>query len=368
MKILWFTWKDHLHPFSGGAESVDKHLAQKLASDGHELIMITGGYENCEKEEIINGYKIIRVGNLFTVYYEAFRYYKKHLSNWPDLIIEEINTIPFMTQWYAKQKRVLLIYQLCRKIWFYQLPLPFSLIGYLLEPIYLFFLRKNKALTESQSTKDDLQIYGFKEKNINVFPICIDIKPLSSINNKQTFQYFTILSLGAIRNMKRTLDQIKAFEFAKKEIPELKMKVAGLPIGSYGKKVLEYITNSPFKKDIEYIGKVSIQEKIDLMKKSHLILVTSVKEGWGLIVTEAGSQGTPAIVYNVDGLRDSVDDRETGVILNSKNKPEELAKKIIELHKDKKMYLKLSEKTLENSKKYTLTTMFEEFKKNILSL
>jgi glycosyltransferase involved in cell wall biosynthesis len=273
-----------------------------------------------------------------------------------------------MTQWYAKQKRVLLIYQLCRKIWFYQLPLPFSLIGYLLEPIYLFFLRKNKALTESQSTKDDLQIYGFKEKNINVFPICIDIKPLSSINNKQTFQDFTILSLGAIRNMKRTLDQIKAFEFAKKEIPELKMKVAGLPIGSYGKKVLEYITNSPFKKDIEYIGKVSIQEKIDLMKKSHLILVTSVKEGWGLIVTEAGSQGTPAIVYNVDGLRDSVDDRETGVILNSKNKPEELAKKIIELHKDKKMYLKLSEKTLENSKKYTLTTMFEEFKKNILSL
>lgn len=328
MKILWFTWKDHLHPFAGGAENVDKFIAQKLASEGHDLIMITGGYENCKKEETVNGYKIKRVGNLFTVYIEAFRYYKKHLSNWPDLIIEEINTIPFMTQWYAKQKRVLLIYQLCREIWFYQLPLPFSLIGYLLEPIYLFFLRK-KALTESQSTKDDLQIYGFKEKNINVFPICIDIKPLSSINNKQTFQDFTILSLGAIRNMKRTLDQIKAFEFAKKEIPELKMKVAGLPIGSYGKKVLECIKNSPFKKDIEYFGKVSREQKIELMRKSHLILFTSVKEGWGLIVTEAGSQGTPAIVYDVDGLRDIVVESETGVILNSKNKPEELAKKII---------------------------------------
>ena len=56
---------------------------------------------------------------------------------------------------------------------------------------------------------------------------------------------------------------------------------------------------------------------------------TSVKEGWGLIVTEAGSQGTPAIVYDVDGLRDIVVESETGVIFNSKNKPEELAKKII---------------------------------------
>lgn len=368
MKILWFTWKDHLHPFSGGAESVDKHLAQKLASDGHELIMITGGYENCKKDETVNGYKIIRVGNLFTVYFEAFRYYKKNLSNWPDIIIEEINTIPFMTQWYAKQKRFLLIYQLCREIWFYQLKFPLSLIGYLLEPIYLLFLRKNKVLTESQSTKDDLQRYGFKKENINIFPICLDIAPLISISDKKTYENFTILSLGAIRNMKRTLDQIKAFEIAKKDITELKMKIAGLPIGSYGKKVIKYIENSPYKKDIEYIGKVSIQEKIDLMKKSHLILVTSVKEGWGLIVTEAGSQGTPAIVYNVDGLRDSVVNGESGVVLKNGNNCKELAKKIVEIYNNKKMYLKLSEKVLENSKKYTLTNTYNEFKKNILSL
>jgi glycosyltransferase involved in cell wall biosynthesis len=36
------------------------------------------------------------------------------------------------------------------------------------------------------------------------------------------------------------------------------------------------------------------------------LAVTSVREGWGLVVDEAASVGTPSIGYDVDGLRDSV--------------------------------------------------------------
>jgi len=35
-------------------------------------------------------------------------------------------------------------------------------------------------------------------------------------------------------------------------------------------------------------------------------LVTSVREGWGLVVTEAASVGTPSYGYDVPGLRDSI--------------------------------------------------------------
>src|ERR1035438_3580696 len=38
------------------------------------------------------------------VYLEAFLYYKKNLHSWPDLVIEEINTIPFFTKYYIKQR------------------------------------------------------------------------------------------------------------------------------------------------------------------------------------------------------------------------------------------------------------------------
>ena len=45
------------------------------------------------------------------------------------------------------------------------------------------------------------------------------------------------------------------------------------------------------------------------------LLMASVREGWGLVVTEAGACGTPAIVYDVPGLRDAVRDGETGLVV-----------------------------------------------------
>jgi len=45
--------------------------------------------------------------------------------------------------------------------------------------------------------------------------------------------------------------------------------------------------------------------------------MTSVREGWGLAVTEAARNATPAIAYNVPGLRDSVVDGRTGRIVPS---------------------------------------------------
>jgi glycosyltransferase involved in cell wall biosynthesis len=45
--------------------------------------------------------------------------------------------------------------------------------------------------------------------------------------------------------------------------------------------------------------------------------MTSIKEGWGLTVTEAASQGTSTIGYNVDGLRDSIAASKGGKIVDS---------------------------------------------------
>lgn len=339
MNILWFTWKDKKNPLAGGAEVVNEEIAKRLARDGHEVVFLVGGFEGSQKEEIINRYKIIRLGGQWTCYFEAYRYYKKNLNTWPDIIIEEINTIPFFTQFYSNQKKFLFFHQLCREIWFYQMIFPLNLIGYLIEPVYLWLLRKNKVITVSNSTKNDLVRHGFRSKNISIISEGIEMVPVGNLNLIKKYEYPTVLSLGQIRTMKRTLDQVKAFELAKEKIPDLRMIIAGSSSSKYGKKVLKYISNSKHKNDIRYLGRVSKEKKIELMQKCHIILVTSVKEGWGLIVTEANSQGTPAIVYNVDGLRDSVKDGLTGLMC--KQNPKDMAYKIIELLKNEKQYDKI---------------------------
>ncbi len=134
MKILWLTWKDRRHPKAGGAESVNESLAKRLVADGHEVHFVVGGFEGGAKEELRDGFRITRLGNRWTVYFHAWRLYKKELCGWPDVVIDEVNTMPFFFKLYGIEKSVLIVHQLARGVWFRELPLPFSAIGWLFEP------------------------------------------------------------------------------------------------------------------------------------------------------------------------------------------------------------------------------------------
>ncbi len=366
MKILWFTWKDLTHPLAGGAEVVNEQLAKRLVQDGHEVIFITGGYKGGAPEETHpDGYKIIRVGNRVTVYHHARLYYQKHLKGWADLAIDEVNTVPFFCKFYVKEPNIIFAHMLCRKIWFDELPLPLSAIGYIAEPIYLRLLSNKPVITVSESTKQDLQRVGFKPSNIRIISEGLEHPParqLPALSSKAKTP--TMLSLGSMRQMKHTIDQVKAFELAKAAIPTLKLEVAGDSSGRYGRKVLRAIHASRYARDITYHGRVSQAQKQRLLRRSHLITVTSTKEGWGLIVTEANSQGTPAAVYNVDGLRDSIRHNKTGLV-TKRNTPQQLAEAIVTLLTNQQRYNAMRKTGWQWSKTITFDKSYQQFKKAI---
>ena len=390
MNLLWFTWKDKKHPLAGGAETVNEELAKRLAQDGHNVLFLVGGFKGGTKEEEKDGYKIIRLGNRWTVYWQVYRYYKKNLQGWADLVIDEINTIPFFAKFYVKplspvsnlkkpnsdrfepslkpekEKNILFVHQLCRKIWFYQMFFPLNLIGYLLEPIYLRILNNRKVITVSESTKKDLMKLGFNENKIKIISEGIEIELVDNLKKIKKYEIPTILSLGSVRAMKRTDQIVKAFEIAKINIPELELLIAGDYNDKFGRKVCKMAKNSKRSNSIKFLGRVSKDKKIELMQRSHLMCVTSVKEGWGLIVTEANSQGTPAVVYNVDGLRDSVQHNKTGLVCQ-KNTPENLAKNIEELLKNKEKEENLRKNAWHWSKEITFEKSYKQFVKSIKS-
>jgi glycosyltransferase involved in cell wall biosynthesis len=366
MKILWLTWKDKKHPAAGGAEVVNEELAKRLVKDGHEVVFICGAYTGGDAYEERDGFKIYRAGNKYTAFISAFFLYWKKFSNWPDLVIDEMNTVPYFSCFYVKQKKFLFVHQLCREIWFQQILFPVSLVGYLLEPLYLWLQRNMQVITVSNSTKQDLMKYGFKEKNISIISEGIELEPVSRehFDNIKKFDQPTVLSLGAIRPMKRTLEIVKAFEFLKNDLPEAKLVIAGDTGGSYGKSVVDYIEKSKVRDSITVKGRVSQSEKIELMQKSHALAVTSLKEGWGLVVTEAGSQGTPSVVYNVDGLRDSVTHGGTGYI-SKENNPQSLASSLHFLLNNVVNYNLVRQHAWEQSIQINFTNSYSDFLNSI---
>jgi glycosyltransferase involved in cell wall biosynthesis len=162
--------------------------------------------------------------------------------------------------------------------------------------------------------------------------------------------------------MKRTLETVRAFAYVKKEIPNAQLVIAGDMSGVYGEQVAREVAASLFVNDIAILGRISKEKKVEVLQRSHIITVTSVKEGWGLVVTEANSQGTPAVVYNVDGLRDSVRDGVTGSV-TIQNKPELLAQAIVILLKDKDKYEQRRSAAHAWSKEITFDRSYTDFKK-----
>ena len=364
--ILWVTWKDHKHPEAGGAEVVAREITTRLAAEGNRVTVLTCGYEGAADDEMIDGIRFLRVGRSRYLHpFQASAYYRKHLKGKYDVVIEEVQgSAPYFVTFSRsdRTKYFYLYHQLGRLNWLYEVPKPFSYVGYyLLAPVATRIASVSGAptITVSDSTKKVLSRYGFSQDKTHIISEGLHFEPLQSLDGVSKYGQPTVLSFGAMRAMKRTLDQVKAFEMAKQSIPDLRMKIAGSNKGKYGHQVMEYIAHSKYSDDIEYLGKVDTETKAELMQKCHAILVTSVEEGWGLIVSEANGQGTPAVVYDVSGLRDSVRDGETGVVVEPR--PRAVAKSLASLLYDDKLYERLRRSAWSWSKELTFEKAFSDF-------
>ena len=132
-KILIFNWKDIKHPKAGGAEIVTHKLAKEMVKNGNEVTLITAKYKNSSKLDEIDGIKIVRLGNIFTHYPLAILYYLKNLKDKFEIIIEEVNTIPYFINFFKGKEQIFLYYNmLAREIWFYEFFKPLSILGFLI--------------------------------------------------------------------------------------------------------------------------------------------------------------------------------------------------------------------------------------------
>ena len=115
----------------------------------------------------------------------------------------------------------------------------------------------------------------------------------------------TIVFLGRLKRHKLPDHALRAFALIKNELPHAKMWVIG--DGDMHEELKKMNI-----KDVVFYGHINDELKYELLRKAHLLLVPSVREGWGLVVTEANAMGTPAIAYDNPGLRDSIVDEKNG--------------------------------------------------------
>lgn len=339
MKILLLNWRDIHHPKAGGAEIVTLEHAKRWAGAGHNVTWLTSAYNGSTADTVSDKVHVIHRFGSLTIYCYVPLYLLLH-GNKYDVIVDEIHGIPFFSPIFSKKPVIAFIHEVAGEIWDYMYPFPINYIGRLLESVFFRLYRNNYFWTDAPSTIDELIKRGIPKKSCMAIPCPITVSDRTIILKAKKLQksdHPSFVFASRLVKMKGIEEVIKAFSFIVQQYSNARLTIIGNGEESYVRSLHSMAKDYGCEKNISFAGRVGEKEKYDLMAQAHILLHASVKEGWGLVVLEAASVGTPSVVYNVSGLRDIVHDGKTGVIVHT-NSPRDMARDALALYKDKKRY------------------------------
>lgn len=320
--ILALCWRDIRFSTMGGAEVYTHEMLKRAVAAGMKVIHFAPMENGLPSKEVIDGVVYLRKGTLKSVIFHARKFYKKYEDK-IDFVIDQCNTFRFFTKfWVPQKKRIFFIHQLTREIWDISAKPPISILGKYSETPMLRLNRKDRAvIAVSDSTKQDLVAVGFDENKITVIPEGIpkDIQklPLPDVAEKEN----AFIYVGRYARYKGIDDCIVAFGKIRKKYDNLHLWLVGRENEEYVKEQLvpickryQLTIGHDFQDDVVICGFLADEEKYNLQRKAKALLFPSLREGWGLIISEAGALGTPSITYDGPGMRDAVDHGRCGYL------------------------------------------------------
>jgi len=314
--ILLVNWRDIDHPEAGGAEVHAHEIFRRLAAMGHGVNFLTAAWPGCEPEATIDGIQVRRVGRNMTFNYTAARMLRSELSAGFDILVEDVNKIPFCGPWVSKLPRLILFHHLFGRTIFREASPPIAAYVYLWERMIPFIYRSEHVQAVSQDTAGELIAMGFDRKKIRIVYNAVDsaVCTPAPAGENAPFENPYILYLGRVKRYKRLDLILEAFSIAARsgldpgvrlvfagggdDYPRLEKRAAALGIAHR----------------CTFSGRVSEERKIALLRHALVVVNSSPKEGWGITNLEAAACGIPVVASRSPGLRESVRDGVGGYL------------------------------------------------------
>jgi cellulose synthase/poly-beta-1,6-N-acetylglucosamine synthase-like glycosyltransferase/glycosyltransferase involved in cell wall biosynthesis len=314
LNILFFNWRDTKHKWAGGAEVYVHNLAKRMVKAGHHVTLFCGNDFKCKHEEFVDGVKVVRRGGFFTVYFFAFVYYQIFFRKRFDIVIESINGLPFFTPLYSRRPKVLIVHHIHQQVFINHLPRWISWLPRFIEAkIVPLLYRHSQILTISNSTKKELvNLWGVPAEKVCVINPGVDFVENVPLRPKTTHPSF--IYLGRLKAYKNIDVAIRAFANVVRQFPEARLSIAGE--GEAGPHLVSLAKKLKLERHVYFLGKVKEHDKHLLYSESWAALQPSSTEGWGITVIEANMHATPVIARDIAGLRDSVLDGKTGLLVS----------------------------------------------------
>ncbi len=352
MKICMVT--EFYLPSVGGIPFHVYYLSKELKKRGHEVTILTSGdrKDNAEKDVVrigrgvpvyING-SIARFTLDFSLTTKIKSFFIK--NNFDIIHIHGIPapTLPYMALKYGRGRVVFTFHSYMERSLYYKI-----------FKNYLNKILQNTikiAVSEAAAFCTSRYIKG----RFYIIPNGIELKEYFPSGEK--FRNPTVLFIGRFEPRKGVTLLMDAIPLIREKINNVKFIMVGtgplLPLIKKRMKTME---------GVEFLGKISEKKKIELLRKSHLLVVPSTRgESFGIVLLEGMATGTPVLASDIPGYRCVIRNLENGILFPPKDPPS-LARSVIEILSTPSLYKRIRLNGLKEVKKYSWENIAEKIER-----
>lgn len=312
LSVLLLNWRDMHHPEAGGAEKYLATVARGLAARGHDVIFGTASYPGALTDEVVEGVRYVRRGGRLDIYARSLVAHA--LGTYTvDIVVDVQNGVPYLSPLLSRVPVVNLVHHVHREQWPVLFGPRLSRVGWWVESrVAPAVYRRSAYVAVSDSTRRELIELGVHGDRIDVIHNGTDATALDGTTRSA---HPSIVVLGRLVPQKRVEYAIEAVAALRDRFPDLTLDIVGS--GWWQPRLEELADELGVTKQVTFHGHVSEGEKHHLLASAWVHALPSLKEGWGLVVVEAGIHGTPTVAFTeAGGPNDSIVAGRTGLLVD----------------------------------------------------
>ena len=310
-KVNVVAWRDLDDPEAGGSELHADEIMKRWAAAGLKIDSWTSAVPGRAPRIERNGYTVHRSGGRYAIFLRVMmRGMFSRRSQRPDAVVEIWNGMPFLSPLWHRGRRLVLIHHVHGEMWQMTLPGLLGRFGWAIEhriapPLY----RRSVISTLSTSSRQEIE-ERLRLRNVSVVPPGISpfFKP-----GLERSEAPLVVAVGRLVPVKRFDLLIRHFVAVRQVIASARFVIVGE--GYLRTELEELIREFGAQEWISLPGRISDDELLELYQRSWLVSSSSLREGWGMSLTEAAACGTPSVAVDIAGHRDAVKNGTSGLLV-----------------------------------------------------
>lgn len=348
-RVHMLAWRDYDDPEAGGSEVHAHEIARLWSEAGLEVLMRTSYAVGRPRVTKRDGYEVVRKAGRYLVFPRAALAEVSRSHGPRDAVVEVWNGMPFLSPLWTRSPKIVIIHHVHAEMWRMALPPMLARIGNRIEEQWAPpFYRDTLVVTPSESSREDIiERLGLRPDRVQVVHNGIGARFVPGPDPTADRPH-EILAVGRLVPVKRFEMLIRAAAEAKKSIRDLSLTIVG--DGYERERIEAQIARLGAADWIRLTRHVSNEALLEYYQRARVVASASVREGWGLTLTEAAACGTPAVATRVVGHIDTVDDGVSGLLVDDEN---ELADAFVRVCRDDELWGRLVEGAIAHAGRFS---------------